>query len=70
MKSVVFDVGNVLIGWDPKRLFRDVFSSDAEIEMFLAEIGFHDWNLASDRGGSWADAVADQSGDWPQSASG
>ena len=68
MKSVVFDIGNVLIDWDPRRLFRDVFSSDAEIENFFAEIGFHDWNLALDRGGSWADAVAGLSRRHPRRA--
>lgn len=68
MKSVVFDIGNVLIDWDPKRLFRDVFSSDAEIEKFFAEIDFHDWNLALDRGGSWADAVTELSDRHPRHA--
>jgi hypothetical protein len=45
-------IGNVLIGWDLKRLFQDVFVMDAGIEISIAEAGYHDWTLASDRGGS------------------
>lgn len=57
MTAVIFDVGNVLIQWEPHRVYRDDFSSDAEIDAFLAEIGFGPWNLEQDRGRTWDAAV-------------
>ncbi len=61
MTAVVFDIGNVLIDWDPKRVYRGRFSSDFEIEKFFGEIEFYAWNLEQDRSGAWADAVAEHS---------
>lgn len=49
-KSVVFDLGNVLIRWDPKRLFRTLFREEAEIDRFLQETSFPRWNEKLDAG--------------------
>ena len=57
MTAVVFDVGNVLIDWDARRICRDHFNSDDEISAFLEEIDFHAWNLKQDAGRSWAEGV-------------
>ena len=54
--TVVFDLGGVLIDWDPRYLYRQLLPED-EIDPFLDEIGFRAWNLAQDAGGSWDDAV-------------
>ena len=56
--AVVFDLGGVLIDWDPRYLYRSLLADDAAIDAFLAEVGFGDWNLALDAGGDWDDAVA------------
>lgn len=55
--TVVFDLGGVLIDWDPRYLYRRLMPED-EVDAFLDEIGFAAWNHAQDAGGSWADAVA------------
>ena len=65
---VVFDIGNVLIGWDPRNLYRTVFADGAEMECFLGSICDHAWNLEQDRGRSWADAVAERIALHPGSA--
>jgi 2-haloacid dehalogenase len=57
INAVVFDLGGVLIDWDPRYLYRRLMPED-EVEAFLDEIGFAAWNHAQDAGGSWADAVA------------
>jgi len=57
-RTVVFDVGNVLLHWDPALVYRGVLTP-AETQAFFDEIGFKQWNLALDAGRSWADAVAD-----------
>jgi 2-haloacid dehalogenase len=54
--TVVFDLGGVLIDWDPRYLYRKLMAED-EIEPFLAEVGFFAWNHAQDAGGPWRDAV-------------
>jgi 2-haloacid dehalogenase len=63
--AVVFDVGQVLIEWDPRHLYRKVFTRDdatpdeARVEWFLSEVCHHDWNVEQDRGRSIADAEAE-----------
>jgi 2-haloacid dehalogenase len=55
----VFDLGGVLIDWNPRHLYRKVFGDDvAAMESFLAEVCTPDWNARLDAGGSFADAVA------------
>lgn len=55
--AVVFDVGNVLLDWDPRHLYRTVFDDPEKMEWFLAHICTPAWNTEQDRGRSWADAV-------------
>lgn len=56
---VVFDIGQVLIEWDPRHLYRDLFDGDEDLmEDFLANVCTMDWNLEQDRGRSWEEAVA------------
>lgn len=56
---VLFDLGGVLIDWDPRRLYRKMFADEARIEMFLATICTPAWNLELDRGRPFAGAVAE-----------
>jgi 2-haloacid dehalogenase len=58
--TVVFDVGNVLIQWDPRHLYRKLIPDGAEMERFLAEVCTDAWNLEQDRGRSWAEAIAER----------
>ena len=68
MKTVVFDVGNVLLDWDAKRVYRGLFDTDADIDKFFCEIGFSAWNLTQDAGRSWAEGVAVASARHPRRA--
>jgi 2-haloacid dehalogenase len=56
--TVVFDLGGVLIDWDPRHLYRQLMPDD-EIAPFLDEIGFHAWNHSQDAGRGWDEAVED-----------
>ena len=58
IKTVVFDIGNVLLDWNPRYLYRTFFENDAAIDAFLTEIGFAGWNLALDRGRPFAEGNA------------
>jgi 2-haloacid dehalogenase len=55
--TVVFDIGNVLIEWDPRHLYRRLFSTSDEVEHFLANVCTSAWNLEIDRGRSFAEAI-------------
>lgn len=56
--AVVFDLGGVLIDWNPRYLYRQLFGPDeAAMEHFLAEVATSEWNAEQDRGRSWAEAV-------------
>lgn len=67
--TVVFDVGNVLIRWDPMNLYRKMFAQEAQARWFIDTICTMDWNLEQDRGRAWREAVATLSAqhpDWAQ----
>ncbi|MEP6943075.1 MAG: HAD family phosphatase [Betaproteobacteria bacterium] len=59
LRSVaVFDLGGVLLQWDPRHLYRKLFKGDdAAMEDFLANVCTEEWNECQDRGRSFADAV-------------
>jgi HAD superfamily hydrolase (TIGR01509 family) len=57
-RNIVFDVGNVLIEWDPRHLFRKLFDDAARMEWFLANVFTSAVNVECDRGLAFADAVA------------
>jgi FMN phosphatase YigB (HAD superfamily) len=66
IEHVVFDLGQVLIRWDPEAPYRRLIPDDAVRKSFLAEIVTHDWNLEQDRGRSWTDAEAALIAQYPQ----
>ncbi|QNK01941.1 HAD family hydrolase [Dyella telluris] len=56
--TVIFDLGNVLIGWDPRRLYRQLIPDEAQMEWFLREVCSSEWNEQQDAGRPWAEATA------------
>jgi 2-haloacid dehalogenase len=55
---VIFDLGGVLIDWDPRHLYRKLFRGDeAAMEDFLATVCTAEWNRGQDAGRGCADAV-------------
>jgi 2-haloacid dehalogenase len=57
--TVIFDLGAVLIDWNPRYLYRSLIDDPDEMERFLAEVTTPAWNHEQDRGRRWADAVAE-----------
>ena len=62
----VFDVGGVLLDWDPRHLYRSVFASAAEMEAFLTDICPLSWNRTMDAGRPFRDAVAERIAAFPE----
>ena len=56
---IVFDIGNVLIEWDPRHLYKKIFEDHEKMEWFLANVFTMDMNRECDRGLLFADAVAE-----------
>ncbi len=48
--AVVFDLGGVLLDWDPRHLYRQIFADPAEMETFLGTICTQQWHVAHDLG--------------------
>lgn len=65
---VVFDIGKVLIHYDPSLPFLDIIPDDDEREHFLNEVCSPAWNLEQDRGRSWAEAEEEAIGRHPDKA--
>ena len=67
MNTVVFDLGGVLVDWDPRYLLRKVMPGrEAEMETILADVLNHEWNLERDTGDSWPDAMERLKVQYPQ----
>jgi 2-haloacid dehalogenase len=56
--TVVFDLGEVLIPWDPRRLYRQLFADEGAMERFLAQVCTPEWNGRQDAGRSLAEGTA------------
>ena len=57
-RPVIFDVGNVLLRWDPAPLIDELAGSRALGDFIRNHVITHDWNLALDAGGRWGEACA------------
>lgn len=67
IRTVVFDLGGVVIDWNPRYLYRKLFVNDeAAMEHFLTHVCNGSWNLAQDAGRSWAEAIDMLSAEHPQ----
>ncbi len=70
IKAIIFDLGGVLLDWNPLALYQKHFPnlSDAEIRAFFEEVNFSAWNLEQDRGRPFDEGVADLSARFPHRA--
>ncbi|WP_171170999.1 HAD family phosphatase [Ruegeria sp. HKCCA0370] len=59
MKAVVFDIGNVLVKWDPHLAWLEEMGSREAVAEFLARINFPERNLRADGGEMFADLAAE-----------
>jgi 2-haloacid dehalogenase len=57
--AMVFDIGGVLLEWDPKLVYRDLLPDPADLDRFLAEICTPEWNATLDAGRTFDEACAE-----------
>lgn len=64
VRAVIFDIGNVLIEWQPER-FYDRAMPVAERERMFAEVDLHGMNEAVDRGAPFRETIYDWAARYP-----
>jgi 2-haloacid dehalogenase len=64
--AIIFDLGAVLIDWNPRHLYRKLFTDDAAMEQFFTETDLLNWNAKQDEGHPFAQAVTELSSQFPQ----
>ena len=59
VRAVVFDIGGVLLEWDPARVYRELVADPAELAWFLSEVCTPEWNGTLDAGRPFDEACDD-----------
>ena len=61
IEAIIFDLGGVLVDWNPRYLYAPIFREDsAAMEAFLARVCPPEWNVEMDAGKPFAVAVAER----------
>jgi 2-haloacid dehalogenase len=68
IRHIVFDVGKVLIHYDPHLAYLELIGDEEERTAFLRDVCSHDWNVEQDRGRPWAEAEAEAVARYPDKA--
>jgi 2-haloacid dehalogenase len=64
--TIIFDLGGVLIDWDPRYLYRKIFSDEEKMNWFLQNICTPEWNDEQDAGRSFQEATEDLIAKFPE----
>lgn len=64
--TVVFDFGGVLIDWNPRYMYRDIFEDEQEMEWFLKNVCTEEWNMLQDEGFSFAETIPKLQKQYPE----
>jgi 2-haloacid dehalogenase len=68
LSTVVFDLGNVLLDWAPRRLYRELIDDPGELDYFLETVCSRAWHDRQDRGYSTDAATAELQAQYPDYA--
>ena len=68
IKAVIFDLGGVLLDWNPRYLYRKMFDDEEAMERFLSEVCTMTWHEANDRGVPFEITCAQLAAEHPQHA--
>jgi 2-haloacid dehalogenase len=58
INTIIFDLGAVLIDWNPHYMYRSIFADEDAMKNFLATVCTSDWNEEQDAGRSLQDGTA------------
>jgi 2-haloacid dehalogenase len=68
IQAIVFDFGGVLIDWNPRYVYKEIFNDDEKMEWFLSNVCTNEWNLEQDKGRPFAEGVAKLTESFPEYA--
>jgi len=66
--TVIYDLGGVLLDWQPAALFEPLLPAGTDVQQFLEQTQLYHWNNEHDRGVDWEIAVAAVAREYPQHA--
>jgi 2-haloacid dehalogenase len=66
IKTVIFDLGGVLIDWNPDYLYKTIFDSEEEMRWFYANVCTPDWNEEQDAGRDLLEATEELVSKFPE----
>ena len=66
IRNIVFDLGGVLVQWDPVHLYRKIFNDELKVQDFLNRICTYEWNLEQDRGRTIHEATIQKIEEFPE----
>jgi 2-haloacid dehalogenase len=64
--AAVFDLGGVLIHWDPRLLYRKLLPTEDAVEQFLSTVCTPDWNARQDAGRPLDEGIAELVARFPE----
>ena len=67
-RALLWDVGNVIVRWNPRTLYAKIFKEPADLDRFLSHVGTLDWHSQTDRGLSFGDNIALRAAQFPDHA--
>lgn len=66
--AVIFDVGNVLYHWEPRRLYERLIGDDRALDAFMAEVVTREWHFQHDAGRPFAETSVELGARYPEHA--
>lgn len=67
-KTIIYDLGGVLIDWNPKYLYRKILDEESQIDWFLENICDMHWNEQQDAGRSLMEGTIEKIKQHPDQA--
>jgi len=64
--TIIFDLGGVLVDWDPMNLYKNVFESEEKARWFLNTVCTPEWNIEQDGGRTISEAVKLKTSEYPE----
>ena len=68
IKAIIFDIGNVLITWDPKHLYKKLITDEEELNWFCEHVVTLDWHTSHDAGLSMDEGIKNLTSKHPKYA--
>ena len=68
IRAILYDYGNVLVGWSPRKLYARLISKPERLEYFLDKVCPMSWHLLHDRGIPMSVTIPERQGQFPDFA--